>query len=314
MRWIAFALLVGACGTNSGPDYIAGFDPPPVMEGFTRYVTPVVKDITPGTDAEWCQWVTPPSDTTQDVLAFMGAQSETGHHAVLYATTETNFAVGESHICTTADMLSISFIGAIGGEGNSSVYELPTGLNFRLQAGMALMANTHWLNSTDKTVEGQAVLDVQFEPADPSHTVADSFVNIGDTFDMPPSAPYTYDVTCPIQSDLNIAVMADHMHGLGVSAYTEVLHADGTKDMLVDDTSWTSDEQFKPNLVYWTEANPYVMHAGDQVHTHCSWDNTTNASVEFPTEMCVGTGFYFPGNGELVCDDGVWPTSWTPAN
>ncbi|HEY3806690.1 MAG TPA: hypothetical protein VGL61_29005 [Kofleriaceae bacterium] len=310
---MAFVLVVGACGTN-GPDYIAGFDPPPVADGFTRYVTPVVKDITPGTDQEMCQWVAAASDTAQDVLAFTGEQSVTGHHAVLYATTETNFAVGESHVCTTADMLSISFIGAIGGEGNAAVYELPTGLYFRLEKGMALMANTHWLNATDKTVEGQAVLDVQFLPVAPSHTVADSFVNIGDDFMMPPNGPYTYDVTCPVQSDLNIAVMADHMHGMGTSAYTEVIHPDGTKDTLVNDASWTSDEQFKPNLVYWTQASPYVMHAGDQVHTHCAWDNTTNATVEFPTEMCVGTGFYFPGNGELVCDDGAWPTGWTPAN
>jgi Copper type II ascorbate-dependent monooxygenase, C-terminal domain len=312
MKHIALMCLVAACGTNA-PDYIPGFDPPPVQDGYTRYVTPVVKDIGPGADQEWCQWVAPAATEDQDVIAFTGKQSETGHHAVLYATTETSFKTGESHVCTTDDMLSISFVGAIGGEGTASS-TLPSGLYFRLRKGQALMANTHWLNTTDKTVDGQAVLDVEFTPADPSHTIADNLANIGDTFSIPPSAPYTYDVTCPIQDDLNLAMIADHMHSMGTSAYTEVIHSDGTKEMLVDDTSWTSDDQFKPNLVYYSQAMPYVLHAGDQMHTHCEWQNTTDQTVLFPTEMCVGTGFYFPGNGELVCDDGSWPTDWTPAN
>jgi hypothetical protein len=146
-RWIAVVLVVGACGTN-GPDYIAGFDPPAQPDGYTRYVTPIVKDIQPGADLEYCQWVAGPSTEAQDVIAFTGLQSATGHHAVLYATTETNFAVGESHLCTTQDMLSIDFVGAVGAEGNGNT-TLPEGLYFRLPAGQALMANTHWLNTTN---------------------------------------------------------------------------------------------------------------------------------------------------------------------
>jgi hypothetical protein len=310
MKTILFAILGMAavgCGTDNGPDYIAGFDPPPVESGYTRYVTPVVKDIAPGADEEWCQWLAPAADSDQDVLNFSGLQSTTGHHAALYATTETNFAVGESHPCTTADMLSISFVGGIGGEGDAAVSQLPEGLYFRLRKGQALMANTHWLNTTDKTYDGQAVLDVEFTDAAPSHIVADDFANDGDTFTIPPMSPESYDVTCPVGSDISFAMFADHMHYDGTSAYSEVIHADGTKTMIVDDTSWTSDSQFKPNFVYYSVANPLVVHAGEQIHTHCEWTNPTSSPIQFPTEMCVGDGFYFPGNGMMVCDDGSWP-------
>src|SRR5580693_6597302 len=113
IKRLGLICVVAACATH-GPDYISGFDPPSVEAGYTRYVTPVVDNIMPGDDVEYCQWVAPSADSDQDVLAFSGEQSATGHHAVLYATTETNFAVGESHLCTTDDMLSISFIGGIG--------------------------------------------------------------------------------------------------------------------------------------------------------------------------------------------------------
>jgi hypothetical protein len=53
-------------------------------------------------------------------------------------------------------------------------------------------------------------------------------------------------------------------------------------------------------------AQPYVIHAGETVHTHCVWQNQTASTLTFPNEMCAGNGFYFPGNGLLACDDGQW--------
>src|SRR6185312_17375356 len=115
--WLGYVVvaLAAGCGTN-GPDYIPGFDPPPVEAGYTRFVTPVVEDLKPGANIEYCAWVAAPAEKTQDVLAFSGKQSATGHHVVLYATSE-KYPVGESHVCTTEDMLSVSFVGGVGGEG-----------------------------------------------------------------------------------------------------------------------------------------------------------------------------------------------------
>ena len=49
-----------------------------------------------------------------------------------------------------------------------------------------------------------------------------------------------------------------------------------------------------------------ALHTGDTVHTHCEWTNATGSDLMFPDEMCVGTGFYFPGHGQIICDDGDW--------
>src|SRR5262245_34199232 len=146
---IPFALGLVGCGTDA-QQWVDGFHPPPAPDGYTRYITPTIKDIQPGDNLEYCQWVAAAADSAQDVLALQGFQSATGHHAVLYTTSETNFKVGESHLCTVEDMISIAFVGGVGGEGTgTNATQLPDGLYFRLPPGRALMANTHWLNATD---------------------------------------------------------------------------------------------------------------------------------------------------------------------
>ena len=305
---ILSSLLVVGC-TNDSVKWIAGFDPPPVQEGFTRFVTPTVKDLQPGANEEWCQWLAGPESKDRDVLAFSGEQSRTGHHAALYATTETNFKVGESHVCTTADMVSISFVGAIAGTGADSLsQDLPAGLYFRVPAGMALMANTHWLNATDDTVDGQAVLDVKFAPPSSDRVIADLFANNTDAFTVAPDSNTSFDVSCVLPQGLNIAMVANHMHTLGASAYSEIIHADGTKEMVVSDDPWNPESQFNPSWVPYSVATPLVAVAGDTYHTHCEWSNPGSTAVNFPDEMCTGIGFYFPSQGQLTCNDGTWLT------
>ena len=299
-------MLAGCASQPTTTDYVAGFDPGPVPDGYTRYLTPIVKDIVPGADVEYCQWVAGASDSAQDQLALVGAQSKTGHHAILYATTNTSYAVGESHICTVDDMVPISFLGSIGGEGNSVGESLPDGLFLRLPAGQALMANTHWLNATDKVVDGQAAIDVKFVPADPSRMTADIFANNGDEFTIPAGGNTAYDNSCVLQDDLNFAMVGNHMHLQGTSVYSEIVHMDGTKDMLVMDSPWVGEQEFNPRYERYSVAAPYAAHKGDTFHTHCEWANPTASPLMFPDEMCVGVGFYFPSHGQIACSDGDW--------
>ena len=307
-----------ACGSgpaqmtapDAGPSYIPGFDPPPPADGFTRFVTPPVHGIAPGDDIEYCQWVAPAAAGAQDVLDFSGLQSVAGHHAVLYATTETYYDVGETHICNVSDMLSVSFVGAIGGEGNGgTASKLPDGLYFRLPAGQALMVNTHWLNATDNTVDGQAVLDAKFAPADDSRQTADIFANNGDTFSIGSGSDVQYDVSCTLQQDMNFAMVTNHMHANGFAAHSELIHPDGSSTELRTDTSWATDEGFNPIYTRFSLAQPMVAHAGDTYHTHCEWKNTTAKTLLFPDEMCDGIGFYFPARGQLACSNGSWPSN-----
>ena len=109
-----------------------------------------------------------------------------------------------------------------------------------------------------------------------------------------------------IQHDINLAMVTNHMHTYGTSAYSELVRQDGTKTMLVTDEQWLAEEQFNPKYQRFSVSTPMQAHAGDTFHTHCEWNNTTTSPKLFPDEMCAGVGFYFPGNGQITCENGGW--------
>jgi hypothetical protein len=315
MALAAFGASTACSSASTAPapspsPYIAGFDPPPAAAGFTRYVTPVIEGIAGGTSNIWCQWLTEPADEDQDVLSVTGLQSKYGHHVVLYASTAAQ-PVGTSRLCKPDDMLTVQFLGGIGGEGVSNIgKDLPPNVAFRLPKGQVLVANTHFLNVSTETIEGQAVLDVQYSPPSSNRTIAGFFVNNGDTFTIPPNAPdYGYDLNCPVGTDMSFFLFANHMHGNGVSAYTEVVHPDGSKATISSDSSWTADMAFNPPFVAFPADKMFAVHSGDTIHTHCQWTNTADSALTFPTEMCVAFGFNLLSGPQLVCEDGKWPAS-----
>ena len=309
--FVAVGTVLAGCGTDSGPSYVANFRPPSVAPGYTRFLTPMARGIAPGEDVEYCQWVAGPASAALDVIDVFGMQSPTGHHAALYATTETQFAVGETHICTEQDMLSVAFIAGLGGEGTANTANmLPDGLVFRVPVGQALMINTHWLNATDEVIDGQAVIDVKFAPASDQRQAADLFANDGRQFQIRPGRT-TFDASCVLQRDMNLVMAANHMHDHGATVFSELIHPDGTKAMLMSEPAWSAEEQFNPKYIKFSLDAPMIARAGDTYHTHCEWQNNTTRTFAFPDEMCVGLAFYFPAQDHIVCLDGAWPSPRT---
>jgi len=304
---VAFVIAAG-CGGKS--PYIDGFNPPKVQPGYTRLVTPVITGIQPGQDVTYCQWVQAPADHDVDVLHFTGAQSQWGHHVVLYADTA-NSPVGTSHVCNNTDMLSVRIVGGIGGEGASTATKLalPDGVVLRIPAGQSLMANVHFINVGKSAIDGQAVLDLELADPSPSVQVAGFFANVGDQISVAPFTVGTLDVNCPSQADMGFFAFVNHMHAEGASIFTELVHADGTKTPVWTDQVWQPEFSFNPNFGTWPVTSLLNVKSGDTIHTHCEWNNQTASTLIFPTEMCVGAGFYLPGgNNDILCSDGQWGT------
>lgn len=299
---LLFGLLaVAACATDSpGITYIDGFTPPPAAKGFTRYVTPTVSDIKPGDDVLLCEWVAAPSSHDRQVLDTSGYQSLGGHHVALYATSEVE-PVGTSRPCTTRDMLTVQFVGAVGAEGVSSA-KLPAGLAFNIPKGMALMTNTHYINTTDNVIEGQSVIDVKF--GDPAHPLpgAGSYVVNNDMFTIPADSMAQSDGYCKANRQMSFFMWANHMHEWGMRARSEIIHADGTKTLLAQDDGWSKDLTFNPDWTRWDTSAPMVVQPGDTFHVTCVWNNTTSAPLMFPTEMCVATGFTLEETPQSICE------------
>jgi hypothetical protein len=279
---------------------VAGFNPPPVPTGYKRYVTPAVHQLQPGQDLILCQWIDAASVDDVDVADLKGYQTVTGHHVVLYSSAEVE-PVGTSRECTSADMVSVEYLGGIGGEGTGALAKLPDGYVFRHGMGRTLMANVHYLNATDSVQEVQSVLDVKSAPPSADHKPAGMAVINYLDFQIPAnSTSYTVDAYCTWPQDTSLLMWSNHMHGDGVSIYSEAKRPDATMEPLVTDTTWQAEEAFNPAWKYWDA--PMLIHGGDEMHVSCTWKNPNNTLLLFPDEMCDAVGFYAESGEELICD------------
>jgi hypothetical protein len=294
---------LGNAGSGAVP--ADGFDPPPPADGYTRIVAPVMKDLKPGDDIMHCQYVHGPFDRDMDVLEVQGYQSRAGHHAVAYATTM-DVPIGTSRPCAEDDNMSAGFLGGVGGEAGGGV-TLPAGVAFRLPKGSSIMLNTHFLNTTDETFDGHSVVDFKFVEADDERVIASLFSNGNLGFKVPPGSAAEALAECTMPRDMQFILFTNHMHDQGAHARTDVVRADGSSELVHEDPHWTYEMQFKANYSQWPLEEPLTIAAGETLRTHCNWQNTTDAELEFPREMCFGVGFFLSdGSSSPVCLDGAW--------
>jgi len=286
---------------------MGGFQPPPPAAGYTRIVSPVITGIQPGADITVCQYVQAPLDRDIDILDAGGHQSRFGHHAIAFASAAP-VPVGTSGRCTEQDNLSGSFLGGTGGEGGGGV-KLPEGVAFRLAKGNSIMLNVHFLNTGDKVVDGQSVVDFKFAEVEPGRKIASLFVNGNTTFKLGPNDKVQATAECPIARDIDFIMFTNHMHDYGTAATTHLQRASQVAAELVhEDPVWTYELQFKANYTQWTAIEPLHLVLGDKLITDCEWVNSSAEMVTFPREMCFGVGYFLTdGNGPAPsCANGKW--------
>jgi hypothetical protein len=296
--------IQGAAGLG-GAGSSRVWDPPAAPAGYTRIEAPTMENLEPGSDVMYCQYVHAPFDRDLDVLDVSGHQSLGGHHSVAYATTM-SVPVGTSRPCNNDDNLASGFLGGTGGEGGASV-KLPEGMAFRLPKGNSIMLNTHFLNTTENTIDGYSVLDFKFAEVDQGRMVAGLFSNGNVGFKLEPKAETDALAACKMKRDMQFIMFTNHMHDQGSHAKTELEHADGRVELVHEDPTWSFEMQFNASYSVWTVAEPLTVYAGETLRTSCHWRNATDAEMAFPREMCFGVGFFVSdGTSSPVCLDGSW--------
>jgi hypothetical protein len=339
---VPLAFSVVACGssepgkratTSPAPATSAGgFNPPALLDGYIRLRAQTIPGITPGTDTTHCQYVMAPLDRDMDILDVLGAQSPGGHHAVAFSytpsatdtvgmevkcmmdSTEFNAGIpssgsaGGSGATSAQGLTGGAFLGAVGPQGRGA--KLPNGVAFRLKQGDGIVLNLHYINASAMTINGDAYMDLKLAEVDPNRLIAALFVNINGGFKLPPSMQTDSSIDCVAKSDVNIIMMANHMHEYGTHATTSVVHADtGAVEVLRDDPVWTSDMVNNPTYATWDATNPFVLHTGDTIRTSCSWNNSTADVINFPREMCISAGFALTMGANPTapaCFNGTW--------
>lgn len=309
--WL-IACAIG-CGGSSTPDpqpdagsaLLPGFELPAAPDPSLgmRLIAPITDNIEPGSSHEMCSWTGIQVDHDIDLRKVVGFQGATGHHIILYAS-HLNYPAGTSHECTDAEMASFRMVAASGSEGLPS--EAPGDLVYRIDKGMYLVLQSHYLNASDDTVSSQSALDLYYADAGKTYTPSHAIAILNTAIDLPPGDS-SIDVHCTMEHDILGWYAIPHMHQWGKTFSATITH-NGTATKMWDDLPWDPMYMFSPPAKTYPIDAPQLLAKGDTIDVHCEWNNDTQNHLFFGNEMCV---FFIQtidkdGLGSLDCDNGSW--------
>jgi len=294
--------LLAACASDSEPDLLAGFSPPAPAAGEVQYVSPIVRDIKPGEDRIVCSYLDAYVEDDFDIGRIAGYNTVGSHHIILY--TSSLAQTPNTHDCKDEEMVFLSLVGGTGGDAAVSAEStLPDGLVRRVKGGNQLVIQTHWLNASDDTLDGQAAFNVRYEPVSPDKTPTDFMAVMNTSFAVTPGQSKA-SVECTFKDKVNVWQLAGHQHDLGKHVRIAYTPNGGSERVLIDQ-DWNKEWSFNPQFLDYTAA-PMVVEAGDKLRVDCDWDNPHADTVRFPSEMCGAIAQFYPSTNQLVCFNGDW--------
>ncbi len=302
-------LALGACaGDDTTVELLDGFEPPAPEAGQVQIVSPIIEDMAPGADLTLCTYLPLGTsfDETTDVIDAVGYQSDLGgHHGVLYMA-ERERPV-DTHECTDDDMVNARFLaGAGGGDAGGASAKLPDGVAYRVDAGRQLMIQSHWINTTQAPIDGQVAFNLTVDEPDEDRQLAQLLTWAGTQIDIPANGSGSAHTDCVVGQEMHFFLVGGHAHEHGSQVSLTYTPAGGEPDMFYDEP-WQAYYTFDPPRITMSAEDAMVVMPGDTLSVDCQYENTTGEALGFPTEMCAGFAFYFPGTAQIDCTDGNWP-------
>jgi len=236
----------------------------------------------------------------------LGVQAAGGHHITVYWTTDTTTFAPRP--CRDEDMISWNFIAGVGGEpGAGDDQSPPAGLAFRVPAGVHLVAQAHYINTTGAPQRVHDSVDIDLvSPANLVAYAAMLAVNDG-SFTVPPRTRFRRVSECTMTAPRSLVLLLGHQHEFGEHFSVELVPADGSPPRMLYDYVWEASYASHPPVLRWAIDAPLAIAPGDRLRTTCDWNNTSVDPLLFPDEMCATVSYYYPDTGEgfIACDPAV---------
>ena len=306
-----FATLLALCGLSTvsiscGSEEAERLDSlPPVTAkaGGLTLLTPIVRGIPVGKDATYCTFTDVITKEKLLIHNTYGAQSPGGHHAIMFYTPvpETPRTVP----CEAADMERFrQVLGGTGGEG-TAVWEPTPNVAAEIPAGAQLIVQHHWINYTDKPMDGQAILFTEPAVMRPDTVLAGATAVVATNFRIPANSPLQVTSECEFKKQKRYMVGLPHQHEWGKHVKIELVRAAGGTEKIID-TDFDPSMVFEPPVTdFERKGARLVVEPGDKIRLTCDWNNTRAEPLEFPREMCVFFGY--SDDGEVAyCTNGEW--------
>lgn len=174
---------------------------------------------------------------------------------------------------------------------------LPAGTGIRVEPGSMLVVQMHYNTSTAAAVADQSLIEITTTDSVEREGTTIQVVDIGwltngqfggDPMTIPAGeANVSHDTSIAFDSiflrrarerlgleedaPLVLHSAAHHMHELGKSQRTELLHSDGSASCLLDIPDWDFNWQGR-----YFFSNPVTIRAGDTLWMGCTWDNSAS--------------------------------------
>ncbi|MBM4375355.1 MAG: hypothetical protein FJ095_09745 [Deltaproteobacteria bacterium] len=294
-RVVSSILLAGA-GLLVGCSSAESPNPPPSVEPTLTFET---EEYEVGTgDVFECFYTDTITEEELDVYEAIGKQGPGGHHVMVFYTSDIHDP--EHHPCVDSEMVNWNMVAGAAGSGDDGL-KLRDNLSNRVPKGVQLVLQAHYINTTAAPYKTRDAVTLKLRK--PGETV--DYVNYFAVFDggftIPPQTTHVSRTRCTIEEDLQLVLSLGHMHERGRRYRLEQLRADGTVERVLRDDTWSPEYTSHPPIDHYPIVAPLELAKGTVLRQTCEWDNDGAAALQFPTEMCVGFFYYFPGTGDKVC-------------
>lgn len=250
-------------------------------------------ELAPGKEMMFCtDLVYDGPETAFDLLET--TQGKFGHHAVLLIPKRPN-PPGTVTDCTSASEMKNFSLFALADTN------LPVGHGGLLPKGKQLVLQSHYVNTGKAPIRVQDVVRIR-KLAIAEVTSWDSvFINTTDQISIPPHAMgMSTSFDCPIAKDVRLMLLGGHMHEWGAKFDVKYVAVGGAEQPLYKIDSWKAEYRDTPPVELHLN-DPVLLKAGGALRITCTWNNTSDAALSFPSEMCVLFGYAAGSKEPIVC-------------
>lgn len=314
MFWSALVVLMACSGDDDktpATDALPTLAPPPEGEGFQMSMT----GMAPAYSEVWlCNVYNLDTNEVAPVHQVEYLQNPGLHHMTL-STTALAGTVLENGTYDCADLYSDTefmqdAVMMFGSQGNAEgTLTLPEGVAVSLPAGLQVVHEVHYVNTTDTDEEVYSYVNGWTIPPD---EVVDGVWGGSvrdENIEIPPNSTHTEWSRCVMNADVQVQFLASHTHALASNFTIAPFDGQTTGDVIFSNDDWHD-----PKITQYT--TPIQVPAGQGFEFSCTWNNTSSGTIRYGVnaddEMCNMAIVFTPFNMNAACEvvetsDGVLP-------
>jgi len=226
------------------------------------------------------------------VIGFQSQQSEGGHHLLLFANKTDQPDAAPVECTQNLDPTVWTLLYASQIPMDTQVFPPQTGIT--IAPHQSVMLQTHYINATSNDLNVTSEVDLKIGPTG-SVTIPLApllFYNLGLQVPVGLSTAVS---TCTMTDDLNVIMVAGHMHSHGTDFTLDMTQGSGSPQRIYETLSWDSPQEklFSTQL---------TVSKGSTLSWSCNFNNQTNATITQTDEMCATLGNFYPATrGALLC-------------